>query len=206
MQQMYFAHKEFAAAWETSKSANFNNGKPYNLIELSQEEVSNMFRANHQAYLDASPRNEKLYELLRVFYETYIIPLMPAFESGDKRAIDEMLDFLEIDIPAFKLGYEKEYIYGKLKRLPLDERHRERLRQIALSQCASPYYRRELTDLSRLMIKVGDESLVQKLEKLSESTGEFVRKKALRMLNIILQGRKDLRKAGSLFNEADNKL
>lgn len=194
MQRIYTAHQEFATAWEASKAANFNNGQPYDIAKLNQKEIDTMLEANHRAYVDARPQEETLYALLREFFDNHLNPLMPAFEVGDSLAIDGILDFVEIDIPAFKLGYEKEYIYGKLKHLSLNESQSNRLRQVAFNLCSRPHYRREINELGRLMIRLADEQFVEELRNLSGSSNEYVQKKAKRMLDVILQGRKDLRK------------
>jgi hypothetical protein len=109
MQQIFTAHKEFSTAWDASKSANFKSGETYELFNLSPKEINEMLSANHQAYMDARPKGEKLYGLLKTFFENFLIPVMPPFLEGQNDAIDQILDFLEIDISAFRLGYQKEY-------------------------------------------------------------------------------------------------
>jgi hypothetical protein len=68
MQQLYVAEQEFRSVWESSKARDFNNGQPYNIFELSQEQIDAMFSANHQAYTDAGAEDERRWVLVREFY------------------------------------------------------------------------------------------------------------------------------------------
>ena len=109
-------------------------------------------------------------------------------------AIDEVLNFLEVDAPAFRTGYSKEWYYRKLKKLELNPTQIERLKTIALNRCASPEYRREDSELRRLMIRLADAKFLQQVLELPGSTNRQVARKRLLMVEVIFVGRKDLRR------------
>ena len=116
-----------------------------------------------------------------------------ALMTGNPKGIDTIIDFLEIDVPAFRCGYAKEYCFRKLKSCPLTDRQVQRRRNLAVTMCTGPY-RQEVRELTRLMIRLADSQFVEELRRLSlQSENSFAVHRALRMLEIILQGRPDLR-------------
>ncbi len=114
------------------------------------------------------------------------------FLAGDSEAIDSVINFLEIDIPAFRSGYAKENYLRKLKSLALNENQKKRLRNLAFNLCSSDSYRREFRYLVRLMIKIADADFIEKLKTLEKESHGIIRFKVNKMLIIILQNRKDL--------------
>ncbi|HEX8747461.1 MAG TPA: hypothetical protein VF717_09690 [Pyrinomonadaceae bacterium] len=171
MEQLYLAHKEFQKEWAAWRRVGLTGNEPIAVT---------------------SSRN-RFWAAFQFLFETRLRPLRQSFSSGEPHAIDEVLDFLEIDIPAFRCGYEKEWYFRHLKSAKLDEKHRLRLSRLALLSCSSQNYRREFWDLAKLMIKLADVNFVEELQTLSESSSEFERKKSSRMLRVILENRKDLR-------------
>ncbi len=114
------------------------------------------------------------------------------FLAGDSEAIDSIINFLEIDIPAFRCGYAKEKYFRKLKSLSLNENQKERIYNLAYNLCQSDSYRREFRDLVRLMIKIADADFIQKLKTLEEKSDDIVKFKIKIMSETILQNREDL--------------
>lgn len=167
-EKAYLAHTEFKKAWKVYE--------PYCMTTIEPKKVT-------------EARN-KFDKAIDVLYDS--LPLENLFLAGDSEAIDSVLDFVEIDIPAFRCGYAKEWYFRKLKYLPLNETQKARLRQLAYKLCRSPNYRREFAYIARLMIKLADKPLIRELQKLSKSPDELVQKKAEHMLNVILHHRKDL--------------
>jgi hypothetical protein len=123
----------------------------------------------------------------------HLDPLRRDFEANPLRAVDDVIHFLEIDIPAYRCGYEKEWYLGKLKSVSLTSEPQSRLKGIALDLVSKPHYRRESRDWSRLMIVVADEPFVASLQTLSNSPEHFVQQNARRMLKTVLENRPDLR-------------
>jgi hypothetical protein len=93
---------------------------------------------------------------LRLLYTAHLEPLCERFLKADSSVIDEVIVFLEVDVPAFQSGYNKEWYFKALKKLPLSEKQIEKLRNLALLRCASNEYRREDSELRRLMIRLAD--------------------------------------------------
>lgn len=114
------------------------------------------------------------------------------FLAGDSDAIDSIINFLEIDIPAFRSGYAKEKYFRKLKSLSLNENQKERLRNTAFNLCSSDSCRREFRDLVRLMIKIADPDFIGSLKTLEKTSNDIVKFKVKIMSETILQNREDL--------------
>jgi hypothetical protein len=176
MQEIYLTHRECAKVWQETKDANY---KPRELVpKWSDEDSHELFRANGIAYKSAEPLSNKLLELLRKFFQKFVDPVYAPFLNGDRDAIDQVIDFLEIDIPAFRLGYQKEQIYRELKKIDLSAGQIARLKQIALALCTNDGYRRELSYTARLMSKLADREFIEELEALERSDDPFAQRKA----------------------------
>lgn len=180
MQQIYLAHQAASSAWQASKNRNYKPGKSHD--RWTDDETAKMFRANGIAYRESQQEYDKLHALLNLFYSTF-------FHSQD---IDEILDFLEIDIPAYRLGYQKEIFYRQLKTEILTSGQITRLSSIVCSLCAAPHYRREFRPAIGLMTKLADESFIGRILELADSDSEYAQRKAVRLLTTILSQRKDL--------------
>jgi hypothetical protein len=171
MQNLYDAHQTFHKAWAKGQAASWKGKEP----------------------LDVSTSRDKFWDALNLLFQAKLDPLRQAFLTNRVDAVNDVIDFLAIDIPAFRCGYEKEWYLRRLKSLPLNDAQKARLKTIALDLARKPDYRREFYDWAKLMIVLADETSVDGLESLLESPNEFVRKKAERMLTVILQNRKDLK-------------
>jgi hypothetical protein len=161
---------------------------------LAYQKARSKFGTNQKAHGATKKELETLNSKLNFFYETVLGPLADRFLAGDSGAINEVLNFLEVDVPAFRTGYSKEWYYRKLKALKLEPDQIERLREIAVKRCASPEYRREDGELRRLMIRLADIDFLREVAELPESPNAYARRKKSLMLEVVLRGRKDLRK------------
>ncbi|HLK03914.1 MAG TPA: hypothetical protein VKT53_05695 [Candidatus Acidoferrum sp.] len=168
------AHAEHKKIWEEKKRRTKNSAK---------------------AYEAADAANRVLILRLRELYETTLTPRRAAFLKGNPQAIDEIISFLGVDVPAFRTGYDKEWFYGKLKKLSLSEEQIAALRGIALARCASNEYRREDSELRRLMIGLADMEFLEKIAAIPSKKASRVEGHKRRMLQVVLAGRKDLREA-----------
>ena len=130
----------------------------------------------------------RLFDHLSPVYETFI--------SDPAAGTDGVLNFLEIDIPAFRCGYVKEKLLRRLKRVELTESQRRRLRTAALDLVSRGKFRRELSEWSRLMIVLADESFVEALRKTIKSLDTGAARGAERMLRCVLENRRDLQTNG----------
>ena len=171
MQNLYVAHQDFKNAWAMQHRSKLKNKKPSE-VDLARNK-----------FLDA----------MNLLFQTKLDPLRQAFLTDNISAVDAVIDFLAVDIPAFRCGYEKEWYLRRLKSLPLNETQKSRLKTIALDLSSKPDYRREFSDWAKLMIMLADENFIAELQTLLESSDEFMRKKVERMLTVILENRKDLK-------------
>ena len=135
---------------------------------------------------------DMVYREIRLLLYGHLEPLKDRFLAGDATAIDEVLEFLAIDLLAFGTGYQKQWYYRKLKQLDLTEEQANRLREIALTRCASNEYRREDSELRRLMIRFADAKFVEQVEAIPARPGSRVFVHKDRMLDVLLAHRKDL--------------
>ena len=177
MQNLYVTHREFKKEWATWERVGLNGKEPK----------------------EVTLTRDKFWDSLNILFGIKIEPLHDAFLADSISAINDVIDFLEIDIPAFRCGYEKEWYLRRLKSLPLNEMQKKRLKTIALDLCRKPDYRREFTDWARLLVMLADDTFIAQLQSLLKSPDEFVRKKNERMLSMIIENRKDL-KAMSLVS------
>ena len=113
--------------------------------------------------------------------------------NGDPNAIDAIIDFINVDITAFRTGYAKEQFLSKLKSLPLSEHHKNRLRGTATEFCLTKTFRREFRYLVRAVIPIANIDFVHELQTIEREKDGIIRFKTELMLRIILENRKDLR-------------
>jgi hypothetical protein len=122
----------------------------------------------------------------------HLKPLKQRFIAGDAKTIDEVLDFLVIDLFASGTGYQKQWYYRKLEQLDLPEEQVNRVREIALARYASNEYRREDSELRRLMVRLADAKFMEQVRAIPARSGSSVFVHKDRMLDVILAHRKDL--------------
>lgn len=95
-----------------------------------------------------------------------LYPLQSKFNTNAGSAVEEVLDFLEIDIPAFRCGYLKEHFLERLKGISLTDTQKLRLRGIALELCKNDTVRREFRRWVNLMRQIADKDFVNQLQDL----------------------------------------
>jgi FMN phosphatase YigB (HAD superfamily) len=135
---------------------------------------------------------DRFYAAFHLLFSAQLIPLRASFLQDALSSVNKVIEFLEIDIPAFRCGYEKEWYLTKLKSVPLTLEQRDRLKSSALGLVSNPHYRREFRDWGRLMIVLADEPFVANLRTLSNSPEHFIQQNARRMLKTVLDNRRDL--------------
>ncbi len=135
---------------------------------------------------------DRFNEALHHLFVAKLSPLRNSFLNDARGSIDSVIDFLEIDIPAFRCGYEKEWYLSKLKSLSLNKHQQERVKTAALELVSTTRYRREFRDWCRLMIVHADPMFLAKLQDLSTCEKHWVQQKAIRMLETITNNRRDL--------------
>lgn len=190
MLQILQVHREFKEVWNRVRddelrkrgiapdAQHFRNYEP-------------VWEANGIAYEAAHKQADRRDEILIAFWDE--LPF-EEFGEGQTAAIDSIIDFLEIDVLAFRCGYVKEDCFRKLKQLTLNEQQQARLRQLTLAMCQFRGQRRELAQLSRLIVTLADAQLVRDLRNLANGCADIHnRQKAERVLKIILDNRADLR-------------
>ena len=170
IEEAYSAHKEFKKEW--------NNGS------------ENRSRGTEPPEVTAA--RDKFWRAHTRLFAEKLDPLRTAFAYDTVRMVDDVIDFLAIDAPAFRTGYEKEWYLGKLKSVPLTADQQGRLKSIALDLVGKPIFRRELREWSRLMILLADEGSMARLRTLTASTEHRVQQNSARMLRTILENRRDL--------------
>ena len=185
------SHERFANVWESAKVAELRKRglSPSDSLALSMEELC---QVNHVAYSAAEGEAYERDRLLKKLFD--LLPNDPATASA--AGIDTILDFLDVDVPAHRCGYAKAWYYHRLKRVRLSPGQIQRLRNHSLRACSCKGYRPEIRRLARLMVKHADAELIAGLTALANGESEFARRKASRILQIVLNGRTDLRPHG----------
>ena len=180
MQEIYADHQKFSAEFNKWWNDNSRKKKTGDGRWLEPETLT-------------KARNE-LIQKLGILYETKLEPLEKKLHDEPNSAIDEIIEFLAIDIPAFRCGYAKGVFLQKLKNVELRAADAEKIRQIAIQYCETKNVRREFRRWCRLMIELADARFVSRLESNLESDNNFARFKSRWMLEMINQQRVDLRK------------
>lgn len=137
---------------------------------------------------------EEFYKHLRIL-SGLLEDIRRRLADGSPQAVDDLIEYLAVDIPAFRSGYAKERFYRQLKKIPLTQAQIARLRDIALARCASAEYRRDDSELRRVMIQLADLDFLNRVAAIPSSTGSRIERHKRRMFEVVLGGRKDLRKS-----------
>jgi hypothetical protein len=167
MQEAFDRHREFYA--EVRKAPRYDK---------DGRERAEIVRSRN-AFFDAQNR----------LYYTKLDQLHQGFEEDPVTYVDDVIAFLEIDIPCHRCGYEKEWYLTKLKSLSLRTDQQERLRAAALRLLSAETYRREIRDWARLMIVLANQNFVQEVWQI-RALGS--RNNADMMLQVLAENRKDL--------------
>ena len=188
MEEIRRAHTAFSKGWTEARTAALRSFSPGQGAPSSKE----IWRANGIAYRSAQSLADRRNRLLGELFNEHLIPLHEDFLSGDPHAVNAVIDFLEVDVPAFRCGYAKESYLCRLKTIPLTDEHQERLRQYGLRLCGMPVHRREIGEAGRLMIRVANRDFLEQLRALTASENDWIRKKSTKMLSVVQNARKDL--------------
>ena len=182
------AHQRFVEVWETAKAEELRRRglRPEESLALPAEEL---WQVNNVAYTAAARDAAERDRLLRELFG--LLPPDPA--TTDANGIDAILEFLEVDVLAHRCGYTKAWYYHRLKRVQLTPKQVERLRRHCLDVCSAKGNRPEISKLARLMVRHADARLITDLSALVKGKSEFARRKARKVLQVILNGRPDLR-------------
>jgi hypothetical protein len=192
MERIRDSHQEFSAVWNRVKAEELRKRglEPGDDIWIG-DRMEKVWEANGVAYQAARPQSDRRDEFLTILFDE--LPFEEFLEDKPE-AIDAILDFLEIDVLAFRCGYAKQWCFHNLKSLTLNQKQKMRLQQLTIAMCQYKGQREELRELARLMIPLADTALIQQLHDLAESgDNEYVRRKAERVLKVVLNSRHDLK-------------
>lgn len=134
----------------------------------------------------------RFHDSLNILFVSKLDPLRNSFLADPQSSVDEVIDFLEIDIPAFRCGYEKEWYLRKLKSIELSEYQCNRLRIIAFTLIGDMKFRREFRDWCRLMAVLANKVFLEQLQVFSTNENYHVKQKANWMIDSIINTRRDL--------------
>jgi hypothetical protein len=147
--------------------------RPYRELMESLREAKTAFDESFREMGSWKSEDEKALaksrKLLSCFKESLraldarLTSLMELIGSGEEGVIDEVLEFLAVDVLAFGTGYAKEKCYRRLKHVELSPAQDQKIRAIALQRCASNEYRREDSELRRLVTKLADLDFLEKV-------------------------------------------
>lgn len=141
----------------------------------------------------AEAEREEFYKHLRIL-SGLLEDIRKRVQDGGSEAIDDLIEYLAVDIPAFRSGYAKERFYRQLKKVPLTQAQINQLREIAVARCASTEYRRDDSELRRVMIRLADLNFLNRVAAIPALPGSRIEGQKRRMFQVVLGGRKDLSK------------
>jgi hypothetical protein len=171
MKQSVIAHQKFKR--ECAKWGKFSNIEP-NEVTLAR--------------IDFDNANDDVFDEISKFEKEF-------FTKQTESSINSVIAFCEIDIPAYRCGYAKQIFFKKLKVIPLNEKQKKRLMELALDVCSTLTCRVEIKELTRIILKIADKEFVEKLTALTLSSQVLVKLKSKRMLERLQNHRKDLFKS-----------
>lgn len=183
------AHSQFKRVWRSSKARALVDIRKAKMLKTDNRYAIN-FQANRFAYEAASAeyviRSNLAYQLR---YWSVSAPL----DAEHGQSFDDACGFLLSELVTFHSGFVKEAVWRRLKQSDLCEWQKERLREIAVralvGNCA------QVRELTRAMIKHADCHFMERLRTMEESSDNLsVTNRVIRMRQIILTHRKDLRK------------
>ena len=101
-----------------------------------------------------------------------------SLKAGDIRGVEPAITFLKADVYESRSGYLKEYLWRYLNRVPLSDRQRQRLLEVARKYLARRMTR-EFRSMCRLVHRIADEEFVIDVRSLAESANdERIRRRA----------------------------
>ena len=180
MQESFVANQNFKNEWK-----DWRNGK------LDKKKLRGL-KANVEPKSVADARN-LFFQKNDLLYSSKIEPLERKFKENPIVAVDEVIEFLSVDITAFRCGYAKEVFLHWLKQIELSLKEIEQLQRLAIEVCETGSFRREFRRWCRLMIKLADGKFVINLQILLKSENHFTRIKSKWMIEAIQKHRLDLR-------------
>lgn len=171
-------HQNFHREWR-----DWNEGKlgHREKLKLKGREPENVTRAR-QIFLDA----------FNNLHNAKIHPLESKLQTAPTSAVDEVIEFLSTDIPAFRCGYAKEVFLTKLKAVELSSKQISKLQKAFLDLCEAQNFHREFRRWCRLIIRTADEDFFRELEKLSRSANRCAVIKSKWTIEMLVHHRKDL--------------
>lgn len=125
-------------------------------------------------------------------FDTKLIPLEARFQTDPASAVNEIIDFLAVDIPAFRCGSYKEFFLKKLKTTRLTPSQEQRIIKIFLKLCESRNVPREFRYWCELILSFADLDIVDDLMLLSKSTNNYTKTKSKLMMEMIFKDRKEV--------------
>ncbi len=142
--------------------------------------------------LELSEARKEFLQAENELWEKLLFPLQEKFAGDPASAVDDVIDFIEVDIPAFRCGYVKERFLRRLKSVQLTEGQQSRLRNIAVTMCKKGRLTREFRYWVRLMNLLANSDFVSELREIALTDSERSRYAANIMLKSIASQRTDL--------------
>jgi len=126
-----------------------------------------------------------------------VTELRRRLSTGDRAAIDEALDFVELRKPVFRVGYDQEKLFRSLKQAELDDSQLGRLEFLALQLLSSSLQGGQLRELARVLRGRASTGFRTKLQALASATEPVVRRRAVRTLSVVSEGRRVAKRPSS---------
>jgi hypothetical protein len=119
-------------------------------------------------------------------------------KAGDVRGVEPAIGFLNADVYEFRSGYLKEYLWRYLHRVPLTDRQKERLFEVA-NKYLQRQIGREFWQMCRVVSQVADAEFSGNVRALAQSSKDDGVRQRAALLAAYLYGLEEGEKARRKF-------
>lgn len=146
--------------------------------------------ANIQEPLGISLARQQFWEAFNRLFEDKLIPLESRFKINPSSAIDEIIDFLAVDVPSYHCAKYKDFFLEKLKTTKLTAEQQQHLINVFIKLCKTRSIPREFRKWCELVLSFADLDIVDDLMMLSKSPNNYTKTKSKLMMEMIFKDRK----------------
>lgn len=179
MSALHNAHQDFQRKCQKWKDS--EHYRPEKVLAVNVQEPMSISMAR-QDFWDAFNR----------LFDGKLIPLESRFKINPQSAIDEIIDFLAVDIPAFRCVNYKEFFLEKLKNTKMTNAQEQRLINVFIRLCKTRTMPREFQKWCELVLSFADLDIVDDLMVLSKSSNNYTKTKSKLMMEMIFKDRKEV--------------
>ncbi|HQU84133.1 MAG TPA: hypothetical protein PKY59_13445 [Pyrinomonadaceae bacterium] len=147
---------------------------------------------NVQEPMSIALARKNFWDAFNLLFDGRLVPLESRFKINPQSAVDEIIDFLAVDIPAFRCSNYKEFFLKKLQEVKLTPAQEQRIINVFIKLCKTRTMPREFQSWCELVLAFADLDIVDDLMILSRSTNNYTKTKSKLMMEMIFKDRKEV--------------